>query len=52
MPKNTPVHRMAKAMERRGVPVSEAIATAQKRTGMSYATGKRPKTKAAKGKKR
>ena len=51
-PVGTKVHKMAKAIERRGVPVAEAIATAQKRTGLSYATGKRPKTKAAKGGKR
>lgn len=41
MPENTKVHKMAKAMERSGVPVGEAIATAQKRTGQSYATGKK-----------
>lgn len=51
MPKNSPVHKMADAMMRRGVPEDEAIATAQKRTGLSYATGKPPKSAAkAKGK--
>lgn len=48
VPKNTKVHKMAEAMMKRGVPEGEAIATAQKRTGMSYATGKKPK----KGKKK
>lgn len=52
MPTNTKVHKMAKAMERSGVPVGEAIATAQARTGQSYATGKRlhPPTTKPKGK--
>lgn len=40
MPTNTKVHKMAKAMEASGAPVGMAIATAQKRTGQSYATGK------------
>jgi hypothetical protein len=50
MPTNTKVHKMAKAMEKEGVPVGEAIATAQKRTGKSYATGNPPKSKAKKPK--
>lgn len=41
MPKNSKVHRQADAMKRAGVPESIAIATAQKRTGQSYATGKK-----------
>ena len=45
MPKNSKVHKMADAMMKRGVPKSEAIATAQKRTGQSYQTGKAPKSK-------
>lgn len=48
MPVDTPVHKMAKAIERSGVPEGIAIATAQKKTGMSYATGKPPKSKQSK----
>ena len=46
MPKGTKVHKMAEAMQEKGMPVGQAIATAQKNTGMSYATGKPPKSKA------
>jgi len=45
MPKNTKVHKMADAIEKSGAPKSVAIATAQKRTGQSYATGKPTKKK-------
>ena len=45
MPKGTKVHKMADAMQEKGVPVGKAIATAQKKTGMSYATGRPPKGK-------
>lgn len=47
MPKGTRVHKQAEAMMRRGVPPGIAIPTAQKRTGQSFATGKRT-TKAGK----
>jgi hypothetical protein len=45
MPKNTKVHKMYEAMVRNGVPKGEAAATAQKRTGKSLRTGKKPKGK-------
>jgi hypothetical protein len=45
MPKNTKVGRMYDAMVARGVPKGEAAATAQKRTGRSLKTGKKPKGK-------
>jgi hypothetical protein len=43
MPKGTKVHKMAQAMIRHGVPKGKAIATAQKKTGKSYKTGRKPK---------
>lgn len=45
MPKGTKVDKIYQAMRRSGVPAGEAAATAQKRTGLSLATGKPPKKK-------
>jgi hypothetical protein len=47
MPKGTRVHKQADAMMKKGVPPEIAIPTAQKRTGQSFATGKK-KTKEGK----
>ena len=45
MPKGTKVHKMADAIEAKGVAKGTAIAIAQDKTGKSYATGKKPKSK-------
>jgi uncharacterized protein YdaT len=45
MPKGTKVHKMAKAMMREGMSEGRAIAIAQSKTGKSYATGRKPKSK-------
>lgn len=51
MPKNTKVHKLAHELMRNGMPKGQAIATAQKKTGQSYATGKKTgaKKRAKKG---
>ncbi len=45
MPKGSKVHKMAKALMREGMSEGRAIATAQAKTGKSYATGRKPKRK-------
>ena len=45
MPKGTRVHRLKTKLVRKGMPVGQAIATAQQQTGQSYKTGKAPKRK-------
>jgi hypothetical protein len=50
MPKNSKVDKMFQAIKRRGVPVGEAAAIAQARTGLSLKTGRKPKSKKGKSK--
>jgi len=50
MPEGTPVYKLAHALERRGMEKGKAIATAQKKTGLAYQTGKTPKRKKKRGK--
>lgn len=45
MPKNTKVHKMYEALKREGKSTASAAKIAQARTGLSLATGKRPKKK-------
>jgi hypothetical protein len=45
MPKGTKVDKTFQALKRKGIPVGEAAAIAQKQTGKSLATGKKPKGK-------
>ena len=45
MPKGTRVHRLKTRLQRKGMEEGPAIATAQKKTGQSYATGKRVRKK-------
>jgi len=48
MPKNTKVGKMYDAMKREGMDKGKAARIAQAKTGKSLATGKTPKTHAAK----
>jgi hypothetical protein len=45
MPEGTRVAKIKDALMGKGFPVGPAIAIAQKKTGLSYATGKPPKSK-------
>jgi hypothetical protein len=44
MPKGTKVHRLTDKLKAKGLPEGAAIATAQKQTRQSYATGKALRT--------
>ena len=49
MPKGTKVDKSFQALKRKGLPVGEAAAIAQKQTGEALATGKPPKHKTHRG---
>lgn len=48
MPKNSPVDKIYRALKKKGLPVGEAAATAQKLSGQSLITGRKPKKKGKK----
>lgn len=52
MPKSSKVHKMYEALKRRGYSVQSAVRIAQKRTGQALATGRKPKRKTGRRRKK